>query len=190
MNFLNKINILCNNYDEEKCCLKDNAFLYGVFNSPPPLAKHIIFSPLPETTLLCITENYKCTFPTELLTIYQKMNGANLYWSIHQIGKKVCIPINYLSIYGIPRTNDRNCIEPFNISIEDLNRPNGTPDSWLKFGSYYRPENVFNRFDLFIDTNLSKVYSIEHNNPDCRIIETWDSIDSCLCHIFDLLSQS
>lgn len=84
----------------------------------------------------------------------------------------------------------RERVEPFNISIEDLNRPQDTPQSWLKFGAFHKPHVDFStRFDLFADTDTSAVYAVEHGSETCVVAEQWDGIDACLCAVFDLLSE-
>ena len=188
MNFLEKVKTLIKTYD---CEVRDRAVLYGVSETRPPLAKHIIFEPMPFDIMQNMVANYKLEFPQQLLAIYTAMNGADLFWTVCFVGKKkIRIPINCLSIYGIPLTYDREHIEPFNISIEDLNRPKGTPDNWLKFGSFYRPENLLSRFDLFVEVEQGGVFAIEHDADECCVTATWDSIDTCLCYIFDLLLAS
>lgn len=190
MNFLKMIDELIYNYGaaEKRTC--DRAVLYGTYYNAPPLAKHIIFNPMPPSVKQAMIDNYKLDFPNELLDLYSSMNGANLFWSVRFVGKSnMRVPFNYLSIYGIPITNDRKHIEPYNISIEDLNRPKGTPDSWLKFGSYTRPEDIYSRLDLFVDTRDKCAYAVEHDRSDCCIAETWSSIDDCLCCLLDLLNN-
>lgn len=191
MIFINKINNLIETYDGNACRAQDNAFLYGICNPVPPLATHIIFSPMPKEVMKDMINNYRRIFPKELLVLYSIMNGADLFWSVRFVGKKnTRIPFSCFSIYGIPLTYDREHIEPFNISIEDLNRPERTPNSWLKFGSYYRPENNINRLDLFVDTEKGGVFAVEHDSSECCVAATWDSIDSCLCCVFDLLAKA
>ena len=190
MNFVNKINDLIATYDSNVCGARDNAILYGMCNPAPPLATHIVFLPMPIEVMQGMISDYKRTFPKELLTLYNTMNGADLFWSVRYVGKKnIRIPFSYFSIYGIPLTYDREHIEPFNISIEDLNRPKGVPDTWLKFGAYYRPENNINRLDLFVDTEVDRVFAVEHDCDECCVVATWDTIDNCLCCVFDLLQR-
>lgn len=189
MNFLGRIDLLRTSYNCGDCKEQDNAMLYGIYISTPPLAKHIVFMPMTAAVMQKLTISYKRVFPPELLMLYRTMNGGDLFWTARVIGKRnIRIALPRLSIYGVPLTSDRKHIEPYNICIEDLNRPNGTPDSWLKFGSYYRPENLSCRRDLFIDTETKLIYAVLHGGNECIIMDTWDSLDSCLCYIFDLLS--
>lgn len=190
MNFLDRIESLQHTYRADECGVQDNASLYGIYNPKPPLATHIVFNPMPQETMQNLVNNYKLNFPKELLVLYHVMNGADLFWTVRLVGKKKTrIPICCFSIYGVPLTYDRKHIEPYNISVEDLNRPRKTPESWLKFGSYYRPENMIDRLDLFIDTNQATVFAVEHEREECSVVASWNSIDSCLCSVFDLLAS-
>ncbi|MBR3975039.1 MAG: hypothetical protein IKJ88_04160 [Clostridia bacterium] len=189
MIFLEKINHLIKSYNSNMYKPMDEAVLYGLYDKTPPLAEHIIFNPMPADVMQNMVNNYKRTFPEQLLTIYRAMNGANLFWSTCLI-RDIKIPMSYFSIYAIPLTYDRRHIEPFNISIEDLNRPKNTPDSWLKFGSFYKPKNFSDRFDLFVDTDNGCVFSVDHDAEKCDTIESWNTVDECLCYIFDLLNEA
>ena len=188
MKFIKIINSFRDEYKSEFCGRQDSALLYGKYEVQPPLAKHIVYLPMPEEVMQNMISSYKGNFPNELLTLYRTMNGADLYWMVHSIGKnKIRIPRSCLSIYGVPLTYDRKHIEPYNICIEDLNRPEETPNNWLKFGSYYRPEDLTNRLDLYVDTCKNTVYSVENENMNCIVVDSWDSIDHCLCGINELL---
>ncbi|MBR7163409.1 MAG: hypothetical protein IKD21_00340 [Clostridia bacterium] len=189
MIFLKKVFKSLNTYKSDACGVKDKASLYGICDPTPPLATHIVFAPMPGDIKQDLVSDYKRTFPTDLLTLYSAMNGANFFWSTYVVGRNTKIPFNYFSIYAVPLTHDRQHIEPFNIRIEDLNRPNNTPESWLKFGSYYRPENTTNRLDLFIDTDTSEVFAVEHDCAECCVFKMWHSLDSCLCSLWDMFWQ-
>ena len=190
MMFFEKLNNLLGAYDNQLCGTRDGAFLYGICNPTPPLATHIVYPPMPSSVMQGLIDSYRLTIPTELLALYRAMNGAQLFWTVCFVGKNSTrIPYNCFSIHGVPLAWDRKSIQPFNISIEDLNRPKGTPDCWLKFGSYSAPENITIRYDLFVDTQTSAVFATEHNNEECCIVGSWDSIDSCLCFVLDLLME-
>jgi hypothetical protein len=62
-------------------------------------------------------------------------------------------------------------------------------DTWLKFGSYTLPEDIYRRWDLFVDTQTNFVYAAENGSADCCIAEKWDSIDACLCCLFERLRE-
>lgn len=185
MIFLDKIQKLLAKYENHPCATRDKAFLYGVCNSKPPIANHIVFEPMSEGDIKKLIADYKRDIPKELLTLYRFMNGADLFWTVRVVGKNRQIPISQLSIYGVPLTFDRMHLEPFNIRIEDLNRPDNTPDSWLKFGSYYRPKITDIRLDLFVDTETFVVYAVKNGSSKCQIERTWISIDYCLCCLMD-----
>ena len=188
MKFLEKISKLRNEYPADKCGVRDNALLYGVPDITPPLAEHIIFSPMPDDVMNEMVRNYKREFPKELLTLYRTMNGADLFCTVRMIGKKKFrIALSRFSLYGVPLTYDRKHIEPYSIIVEDLDRPEAIPGGWLMFGSYYRPDNLTERLDLYVDTEGSGVYAVEHENEKCSIYKTWPTVDECLCDIYDLL---
>lgn len=187
MQFLEKLNAHIITFDKDVCSRFDQASLYGEFAQKPPLAKHIVFDPAPQEAINSLVENYKLSFPTQLLELYNSINGACLFWSFRSIGKKqIRIPFNSFSIFGIPLSHDRKHLEPFNISIEDLNRPNGTPDCWLKFGSFLFPNDYNNMYDLFVDVDGGDVYAVKHNASDLEVVKTWKTIDDCLCNVFDI----
>ena len=185
MIFLNKIQKLLDEYENCSCAVRDKAFLYGICSQSPPIANHIVYEPMLECEIMNLIDDYKRVIPAELLTLYRFMNGADLFWTVRMIGKKARIPICRLSIYGVPLTCDRMHLEPFNIRIEDLNRPNNTPDSWLKFGSYYSPTVTDIRFDLFVDTESLVVFAVKNGCNVCCIEKSWNSIDCCLCCLLD-----
>lgn len=99
------------------------------------------------------------------------------------------IPLCQLSVYAVPLQDSRTSLQPFNISLEDLNRPKGTPENWLKFGAYYKPNNNFTRSDLYVDVDNDRTFAVKHNSDVLQIEEKWENLDLCLCSIFDLLSQ-
>ena len=102
MNFLERIDCLKHTYKADECGFQDNASLYGIINPNPPLATHIVFNPMPQETMQNLVNNYKRTFPKELLLLYRVMNGADLFWTVRFVGKKKTrIPISCFSIYGV-----------------------------------------------------------------------------------------
>lgn len=187
MIFVEKINCIKEKYSQSQST-QGCAELYNLYDSAPPLAKHIIYSPMNKNITEHLVMSYKLTIPKELLSIYQAMNGADLFWTTWEVPKtNIKIPVCCFSIYGIPIENSRKYPEPFNISVEDLNRAPDTPSYWLKFGSYCQPDNISYKFDLFVDTKSGDVYATEHNVSKCTILQVWNSIDNCLCSIFDML---
>lgn len=191
MKFIDKIEEICKEYDKAACGRLDKADIFGIIEDNPSWAEHIVFDPMPPKVQTLLLSNYKRTFPKELLSLYQKMNGADLFRVLrtYSAGKKTFkIPLSCFSIYGIPLTNDRKHIEPYNISLEDTSRPEETPDTWLKFGSYYRPGDFRRRLDLFIDTDSGTCYAVEHEEKNCMVAAQWESLDECLCAVVDRLN--
>ena len=187
MRFIEKINTLKASYRSDRCGTRDQAELLGKFAETPPLAAHMIFRPMPMDVQQHLIASYKRKVPAELLQLYDVMNGANLFWARKIMGKSgISIPVKYLSIFGVPLTTDRMHIEPFNISIEDLNRPDATPAAWLKFGNYSMPDDK--TYDLFADTDTGRVYSVENRIPRCVVSESWESIDEALCAVYDRIA--
>lgn len=191
MEFLERIERLRSHYDKSKCKDIGTAWLYGLYDLTPPLAEHIVFAPMPHEVMRHMLDSYKRAFPSALLTLYGAMNGADLFWVPRLLGKsKRRLALSHFSLYGVPLTTDRKHVEPFHISIEDLSRPKGTPDNWLKFGSYYMPDDALNRLELFIDTESNRVFATKHGSDVCRVTAEWESLDSALCEIFDTLAAT
>lgn len=189
MIFIDKLQKLLSTYDKGSCEMYGNAFLYGCYETPPPLASHFVFPPMPESTRRTLVENYNLPFPDELLHLYEIMNGADLFWTVYSGSNNIRIPVCQLAIYGVPLTiRDPKFIEPFNISVEDLCRPKETPLTWLKFASY-NIVKASERWDLFVDTYEHSVTAVKHGEPKCRVVATWDSIDKCLCCLLELLED-
>lgn len=190
MRFIKKVRELPGSYCISECKLSENAFYYGVNINPPPLAEHIVYFPMDEDTIKRLIDSYKRKIPDDLLALYRAMNGASLFWrEYYDENLDFALPLCCMNIYGVPKSMDRKRIEPLNISIEDLDRPRETPSSWLKFGSYYKLENDSDRLELFIDTDSLNVFSVKQHAPKCKVIDSWKSLDECLCSIFDVLSK-
>ena len=164
--------------------------LVGIPEQTPPLANHYIYAPMFSNLRKHLIESYQRTIPGQLLEIYEAANGCNLFWRCMEIGrKKFKIPVAQLSVFGVPGgTNTVDTIEPYNISVEDLNRPANTPVTWLKIGSYRDFSDTQPvEYDLFTDVETGKVYSVIRNFSVCRTEHMWDSIDECLCTLFDTI---
>lgn len=164
------------------------AALYGCEQPTVRTAMHIVFHPMPAEMAVHLEESYKQPFPQELLALYRHMNGAELFRTLLPIGNTgITVPFSCFSVYGVPWDTDRKHVYPFNLSIEDLNRVPGTPHGWLKFGAFSMPDDLNFRMDLFFDPENRNVHSIVHNAPSFQILETWQTLDICLCSIFDRL---
>lgn len=189
MRFLNIISDLINSTSNEDCKCLDNAFLIGLFQTPPPIARHIVFAPLSSEKKQQLVESYALHFPADLLLLYGKINGANLFWTtIYNDYLKRSFPLCHFSIYGYPETT-RKRIEPYNISIEDLAHPEGTPDHWLKFGSYISPVAPLSERYLYIDTQSSEIFALT-GDKTIHIAQSWETLDSCLCDIYSQLESA
>lgn len=167
-----------------------NARLIGSCDKRPDHARHIIYKPMPSAVITHLQQSYKGIVPVQLLHIYREMNGADLFWTTRYLQRaKLHIPTCMLSIYGVPCSDSRMNIEPFNISVEDLLRPKNTPTSWLKFCSYCEPTDLQGKLDLYVNTEDGQVYSMARESNACDTIHSWTTIDSCLCEIFDKLAE-
>lgn len=166
--------------------------LVGIPERMPPLANHYIYAPMSSALRTLLIDSYKRSIPDQLLNIYEAANGCNLFWRCMEFGGgKFRIPMAQLSVYGVPGgPNTADTIEPYNISVEDLDRSGDTPDHWLKFGSYrdFRSEDLM-EYDLFADVDSGKVHSVVRKAEKCQIEQTWDSIDDCLCDLFDSIQS-
>lgn len=167
--------------------------LVGIPEQIPPLAHHYIYAPMSLSLKQLLLDSYKRTIPDELLKIYEMANGCNLFWRCVEFGGgKFKIPMAQLSVYGVPGgPNTADTMEPYNISVEDLDRPAETPENWLKIGCYRdfcqsKPEE----YDLFADVDNGTVHSVVRKIEKCRIEQTWESIDNCLCNLFDTILHS
>ena len=142
-----------------------------------------------------LIQSYIPTFPNELLKIYQVANGMNLFQQNQSFickGKHYYLCNVQLSVYGVPFALPTiNRPEPFNISVEDLSRLPGTPANFLKFGSYItlQEQSVIGEFDLFVDVECGKAYTIPREGTEAVIQETWESVDQCLCDLFWRISS-
>lgn len=194
MNFLEKLISLQEKYTNDIEIQKNGTKLVGLSRQAPPLARHYIYAPMQPGVRSHLIESYRRNFPEELLCVYEVANGFNLFWTYLELGpRRIKIPRAQLSVYGVPNgTSTERSLEPFNISIEDLGRPNGIPDNWLKFGSYQIISNLREwsaEYALFVDVDNGTVYAVDRNEKTCRIEQSWASIDACLCELFDMLEK-
>lgn len=195
MEFCNLVEQLKAHYTEDMTIAKNGAILLSPRKSIP-IAKHIIFAPMDKPTMEYLLESYKLPFPKDLLEIYKTANGMKLFLKRVVYHSNISEETHFfcdagLSIYGIPlslRIPDRP--EPFNISIEDLNRLPGTPNNYLKFGSFVlRQGELKKEYDLFVDVECGKTCTVPRTGETAVIQETWESIDSCLCDLYHRLAE-
>ena len=190
MTFPDKIHALIQSYDSDACEVHRNVVLYGVNKTPPPIADHFIFTPMSESLIQELKESYEGEIPQTLIDIYRVMNGAQLFSTTrYSEAVKRYLPYFQLSIHGVQIRYPENMYVQYDISVEDSESPDGTPMSWLMFAGYYKPGDSHVMYDFFVDTNTGKVYSQVHHDLQCKTVESWDSIDECLCSIFDILSE-
>ena len=190
MKFLKYIDNLKESFSNNIMYTENNVCLLGPYEDRPPVAEHIIFPPMTDALIQHLKESYNRTVPVELLSVFKAANGMDLFWTLQPLeGTEYILPVSQLTIYGIPLTYTRDRLEPYNISIEDLSRLRGTPDNWLKFGSHRESANGENQGEdnLFVDTDNGKVYSANREGKTSIIHMQWDSIDSCLCDLFEKL---
>lgn len=179
MQILEKLNSLQNEKDVK--VQKNGTKLIGM-----PV-RHYLFTPMALEVQKELTASYRGDFPAELLRIYETTNGFTLFLTTRKIAGH-SIPFSQLNVYGVP--NSRNAVdalEPYHIRIEDLGRPNKTPKTWLKFGSYSPVNADHTEWRLFVDTQDNRVYAVDAEAKKCAIEYQWESIDACLCELFDRL---
>ena len=183
MKFLLLLEKLRKEYETSTQLTENGVALLGAQNSPPLLAEHYVYPPMTERVIQHLINSYKRTIPKELLTLYRAANGMDLFWVNGYFSNGYNFPFCKLSIYGIPVGM---FLQPYDISVEDLSRPDGTPDHYLKFGSYKTVEDstCTAQYQLFVDTETSTVCSSNRKSKEYIEEEHWDSIDACLCDLF------
>lgn len=154
-----------------------------------PRSRHMLFVGLEEALIDdYLVSEYKLPFPEAYKELLRRFNGANLF-TVKINNKKIrrSFAYNLFTIYGLPRTDPFSrpefLEEPYDLRIEDLARHKKLPKTWLKCGSYCKDCNISVITDIFIDTESKKAFACVKN--DCEITESWDSLDECLCSIFD-----
>lgn len=189
MKFISLISQLKESYHDDIQYTDNQVCLLGPNSSETPIAVHFLYAPMSETLMQYLVQSYKRTIPTDLLAIYSYANGMELFRTMRQLSNGLRIPASQISIYGIPLLSDRKRLEPFNISIEDLSRPLGTPKTWLKFGCSREicQEAMVSESELYVDTDVGTVYQSICSQNSLQVNEQWPSIDDCLCELFEKL---
>ena len=175
--------------NKNNTCIRNNGTLLLCPNTIPK-SSHMLYAPLSDKVLdEYLISQYKFTFPQEYIEFLKYSNGADLcivkMWRNIK-NKRIPTASVLFSIFGLPqkppfaRPQDEE--EPFDLRIEDLARSTKIPKHWLKCGCYKRNYDFHNLYDIFIDTNTSKVYSCIKN--DDNIIDSWGSLDECFCDIY------
>ena len=151
--------------------------------------RHYVYAPMPAEVQKELVESYRGEFPKELLAVYETANGFTLFFAARKIGR-YSVPVACFDVYGVPTdANAVDALQPYHIRVEDLGRPDETPKSWLKFGSYRLPDADRTEWRLFVDTGNSRVYAVDADVKDCTIAAQWENIDACLCELFDRLQD-
>ena len=152
-----------------------------------PKSDHMLYKGLTQDVLdEYLISQYKYKFPSEYVEFLKYTNGATLF-SIKIRSGKLEYASSYLTILGLPLTPATSRAvdmeEPFDVRIEDLRRHKKIPKHWLKCGRYKMKREKGNEADLFIDTETNMVFSCRVD--DYNIVESWASLDDCLCNIFE-----
>ena len=193
MNFLTKLDTLKQVYSSDMKIRENGTVLFGL--GTIPVAKHMLFEPLDNELIeTYLISQYANTFPLQYIEFLKYSNGANLFmvrmWHTAKRGK-IATASGFFTVYGLPRTppyaRKKDQEEPFDLRIEDSSRHEEIPFEWLKCASYVRDYDFHKRFDLFIDTKTGTAHSCERNTAS--VVETWDSLDTALCSIFDSFSE-
>lgn len=181
MQILEKLNGLLNEKDIQ--VQKNGTKLVGV-----PV-RHYLYAPMTMQMQKELVASYRGDFPEELLQIYGVTNGCTLFLTARKIGR-ITIPFSQLNVYGVPcGRNAVDALEPYSISVEDLGRPDNTPKTWLKFGSYSPVSTDRAEWRLFVDTQDKQVYAVDADAKKCTAEAQWESIDACLCDLFGRLQN-
>ncbi len=189
MEIIKKIENLKNEFSEN-CVTRKNGTILLEPNTIPN-CRHMLFKPLTqEYANNFLINEYKNTFPDEYLRFLFYTNGANLFnVKLNIQGFSIAHPL--FVIFGLPLTplscRAQDMEEPFDLRIEELARHKDIPDAWIKCGTYTKDYNFDIQNDIFIDTTSNHVFSCQKNKKN--IINNWNSLDDCLCDVFDSFSE-
>ena len=186
MRFLTFLSQLKDKYGSNVTFTDNQVCLLGP-HEPPKIADHFFYSPMPNSAMQHLARSYQGHFPDDLLKLYSYANGLDLFRTMRKISEEISLPASKISVYGMPILADRKHIEPLNICLEDLSRLPGTPKNWLKFGCLRDISHgkFTNEYDLYVDTDEGKAYQVERCSTSLSIIRVWQSIDDCLCGLFE-----
>ena len=189
MEFLNIIRELVKEYDGNIIRRKNNTLLLGPGDMPR--CRHMLYAPLTKEYYdVHLIKQYKNKFPEEYLYLLEHVNGFELL-KVRLLSQRVgFFASSILIIFGLPVTppysRQPDMEEPFDIRVEDnLRRHPQTPVSWLKCGHFTKNYNFKVKYALYIDTESGKVYSIIANAKKFKIEDEWESLDNCLCSIYN-----
>lgn len=156
-------------------------------------SKHRLFRQLPEEILNdYLIAACRNPFPEQYAEFLRYSNGASLFCvRLKSDNADSGFVVSMLEIFGLPFTppqqRAKDMEEPYDVRIETLRRGDKISDKWLKCGVFFKKCDFHNRMDIFIDTVTQKVYSCEDRKD--KINDEWNSLDECLCEIFDSLKD-
>jgi hypothetical protein len=190
MKFIQKLEKLKTQY-ATNCVIRKNGTLL-LSPGKIPRCKHMLFAPILERRLAQNLKDYKGNFPSEFSEFLRYSNGAELF-SIKVVMKSGNeIAYSLFSILGFPSTppyaRPQDQEECFSVRIEDHARHSKIPKQWLKCGIYAKDYDFRNQYDIFLDTETGKVYSVIKNQ--CEVIEQWESLDECFCAVYDSFADA
>lgn len=189
MKFINILNELKKQYEND-CIVRKNETLL-LMPGKIPKSRHMLFKPLKDEYIEeYLIDVYRNKIPDEYIEFLKYSNGACLY-SVKINSGKIQYAYGLFTIYGLPLTppydRPQDMEEPFDVRTEDLCRHEDIPESWLKCGKYIKTFDLDMIYDIFIDTETSKVYSCIRNQ--CEIVDSWNTLDECFCSIYESLSN-
>lgn len=191
MKFIQKCNELIKTYEED-CVLRKN----GTILLKPgriPVARHMLHAGLERAIMEEQLINlYRNKIPEEYLELIRNFNGMTLYTLKINYGKSFEFAQPLFSIFAIPLTPSNLRAEygeePIDIRMMDLERHKDIPSKWLKIGNYMKSVQGDIFYDIFVDTETNR--AVVCKRMECFVEQEWDSLDECLCDIFDLLSST
>lgn len=189
MIFLEKCNELIEEFKQDCKTQKNGTLMLKLGNIPR--SGYAFYKGLEQEHIKhFLIDAYKNNMPKEYLELIENFNGIRLFTVKVNYYGKFSFAHPRFAIYGIPMVppGKREDEEPFDVRIEDLARHRKISDKWLKVGSYTKNIGDETDHDIFVDTEDGKVYTCMKNT--CKIDETWNSLDECLCELYDRLSTT
>ena len=194
MKFLNYIDLLLNDVETDVRYTPNHTRLIGHFDGMDDrVSVHQLHAPMTTQMLSELEKSYRFDIPAQLLEIYRTANGCFLCAGLMQLGS-YRLPTFRLTILGLPTGSAYEDCQPFNIIIEDGDRPRNIPKTWLKFGSYLElnDETFRGEYDLFVDTADGTVRGFARKQKKVSLKQPdfhWNTIDECLCSLYEQAVQ-
>lgn len=185
MKIIERLKDLEREYAYDKTVRKNGTVLLGP--GKVPRCRHMLFRGLEDEYIEeYLVSEYKNPFPEQYKEFLRIYNGAILFWGRLKTSTGISLACSMITVLGLPRTQPfgrpDDMEEPFDVRIEDLGRHKSLT-KYLKFGTYWRKDSDKRNFDLLINTENGRVISCVRR--DCVVCEEWNSIDECLCSLFD-----